>query len=168
MRRSLRFIITAVVISLIAGWAAPTAKAQKATQRTLVGFWHHSKTVGNGLDRAYRFHADGRFVFQFSGFDDIGRIRSLQGRYRFVDDTLYLRVDSRIERTGGNVVRGAEGYQDEWVLEESAPETVPQPDAGEEALPIRFPRGKPARFVLWDRADWMYYRLSENPDFEAE
>ncbi len=140
--------------------------AQPVKTSDLVGTWNNTATVADAWNRAYQFFPNGTFAFHFSQYDDIGRVRSLRGKYRVHGDTLYLSIQTRIERVGGFVLGGAMGTEDEWILSKSTLQSVDQESPyGEVARSIRLLRRQQWNFILDDRSDWTYYRIDSDPDF---
>lgn len=90
--------------------------AQRSRAR-LVGVWQvNSSTMADAWNSNYRFYNDGTFKYTFNQYDDRGRIRAAKGTYTLKGDTLTLKIKTRTERVGGDLVGGSPGFQQEEIV----------------------------------------------------
>jgi len=133
------------------------------TAKNLVGHWQaNTAEITDAHQDAYRFLADGKFIFEFSGYNETKRIHSLIGTYSLKGDLLSLVVTGRIELQGGRVVRDPQS-RNGWTLVEAKSTTVQQLNSETDDLEIKIcPVPGNKRFCISIGAD-KFFKISPTP-----
>ena len=133
--------------------------AQNLTTKDLVGVWQKGDSlIAATYLNTYQFFSDGSFIYHFSGFDNIGRIKSLHGKYRLSNNTLYTKIDYRIERINGFVRRGFLADEPEWVLDSTKSAIVKQSKSKEESYTVKVSKDG---WLLLD--SYRFWKISSDP-----
>jgi hypothetical protein len=138
-------------------------------QQQLIGVWQiDNARVGDALRENFQFFPDGRFILNFSEYDDTQRVLALRGHYRFGNGLLFMTVQSRDEIIGGYFTKGSPGFQrSAFVLEGGKVQTITQIDSAGSKDPFVVTKckvtksGKIAGIQIDNNK---YYKLSENPE----
>jgi hypothetical protein len=138
-------------------------------QRQLIGVWQiNNAIVGDALRENFQFFPDGKFVLNFSQYDDAQRVLALRGHYRLEGGLLFMTVESRDEIIGGYFTKGSPGFQrSAFVLEGGKVETITQIDSAGFKDPFVVINCKIAKSgkIMGIQIDHnKYYKLSENPE----
>ena len=137
-------------------------------KHNIVGVWQvDSPTMADAWLANYRFHANGTFKYTFNQYDDRGRIAAAKGSFRVHGDTLTLIIKTRIERTGGDLVGGSEGFQqNELVLDGTKNIEVKQKNTSPIDIHIEwFTKNGVKGFKLQNNT---YYLISTDPNNQDE
>jgi|GEM_PF-768179 len=138
-------------------------------QQQIIGVWQVSTVkVGDALRENFQFFPDGKFVYNFSQYDDAQRVLALRGHYRLANGMLYMNVESRDEISGGYFTKGSPGFQrSPFVLEEGKVKTITQIDSAGAKDPFIIKvckRNESGKIVCIQIDSYSYYRLSDDPN----
>jgi len=157
-------------ISLVAFGQAGADQGAGISRQQLIGVWQEgSATVGDALRKNFQFFPDGRFVLNFSQYDDIATVRALGGKYKFDSSGLYLMAEYRKEIVGGTYEKGNPGVDnDEFVLTGGKLTTIRQKvDSDSYVDPYILSPCKKEKRVAGHACvlicNNIYYKLSDNP-----
>ena len=158
MRIAVFGIIAGIIASPLLGQANPSI-----TAKTLVGFWQAgSPDISDAYQDCYRFFPDGKFVFEFSGYDETKRIVSLNGTYSLKDGLLNLLITSRVEFQGGSVARNPQSRSG-WCLEKAKLVTVPQSQSEHEEVELTPCSPSPKKHLCITIGGEKYFKISASP-----
>jgi len=156
--RAIVLLLGLVVLAMNAA-----SRADKAGD--MVGIWQaESEAMGAGWNDNYRFFENGHFKFNLcQKMFGLERVISINGEYRVRGDTLYLKVESTTERTGGRVVRWSPGEVDSWNLIEANKRDIKEHGTGENRATLE--KCTPSRSGLpCIKIDGRpYYKVRDNP-----
>ncbi|HTI93111.1 MAG TPA: hypothetical protein VL727_21075 [Puia sp.] len=147
-------------------------RSSGVSRQQLIGVWQEgSATVGDALRKNFQFFSDGRFVLNFSQYNDISAVRGLGGQYRLDSSGLFLIADYRKEIVGGTFEKGNPGVEsEEFVLTGGKLQTIRQkPDSDSyvdpylisPCKPEKKAGGHPCVVINYNT----YYKLNDNPQF---
>jgi hypothetical protein len=136
------------------------AFAQYLSEKEIVGVWQKGDSfIAAAYKDTYQFFADGHFIYNFSQFDEIGRIRNLDGWYKLHQDTLYTTIQFRTEKIDGLVRRGYMAYETEWVLDSARFAIVGQPESAEESCSLKILNNGS---MMFNKSP--YWKISNDPN----
>ena len=142
---------------------AYAGKPVKANE--LIGFWQaDTPDITDAYTDCYRFFADGRFTFVFSGYDETKRIVSLSGTYTIKDSVFSFFVTSREELEGGVVERNPQSSNG-WYLSQGKLRTVKQPIAGPDEAPLEKMSPAPNGKMCIEIGATKFFKLSPDPNY---
>lgn len=164
---SIRYVIITLVI-LYSRVGVAQKLDSSIDQRALVGVWQSgTPKLGDALLAHYQFFENGKFIYNFSQYDDATRVLALKGHYRLVGNELFMSVQSRVELVGGSFTRGSPGFQESpFVLEGGTIETFNQVDTANQRDPFILSvimTGKTRKIVGLKIDNNKYFKLSNNP-----
>jgi len=141
--------------------------SQEINKNNIVGIWQVSTSrTGSALLAHYRFFGNGKFIYNFNAYDNTSRIRSAGGLYKLKGNYLQLYITYRTELSGGDLVQGAIGFQqEEMVLEGAKLIKVTQSTKDPIELTIQSCKTKnPIKCMKLQNN--VYYKISKNPEEE--
>jgi len=99
----------------------------KSNSQTLVGIWQKDTSeVNSAYTDTYQFFSDSSFKFNVSQYDYLNRIRSICGKYKVINDSIYFTIEYTIEILGGNIERShITSINDSWEIENGKIEKIP-------------------------------------------
>lgn len=68
----------------------------------MIGTWYGSPSVGSADSDRYHFYDDGTYLYEFSNYDTMSRVRSESGTWEFENNKLTLIVNSKVIIEGGD------------------------------------------------------------------
>ncbi len=118
---------------------AQDSKQPALSSKEITGLWHiNSPLVGDAYQKIFRFYKNGEFAINHSQYDDIARIKRINGKYSVADSSLFLEIETRTELIGGKLVQGNQGFQsEEFVLFDAKPVVIKQIGEKTEDYPIK-------------------------------
>jgi hypothetical protein len=143
--------------------AISTVAMAQVKKHNIIGLWQvDSPQTGDALLANYRFFPNGTFKYTLNSYDDRGRIAQARGTYKLKGDTLTIIIKSRIERVGGELVGGSEGFQqDEIVLDGGKNVEVKQKDVTPIIFLIEWFKSKDGKgFKIQNNK---YFQISTDP-----
>ncbi|WP_316834897.1 hypothetical protein [Pedobacter nutrimenti] len=140
---------------------------QGITPSSIIGVWQVSTIKkGSTLLAHYQFFKDGKFIYNFNGYDDRGRITSAEGLYKLTGNKLLLYIKSRNELTGGELVQGIEGFQQEEIVLKNT-KTIKISQASKEPIELIIEPCKMKNSIKCMKVqNNVYYQISKNPELK--
>jgi hypothetical protein len=135
--------------------------AQNITQQQLVGTWQEKSAIAGGaMLKNFRFSKDGTYALNYSQYDDMNRIVSVNGHYKVKDGIVTLTVDYTLERTGGKVQK-SDSAEDtgEFVLKGGEVKKIPQDGAAYDFSVIVDKQDKSGNATLFTLSETKYYKV---------
>lgn len=162
----MRYFLGLLLLSPIVGIAQNVDSIISKEQ--LIGVWQlKTPKIGDALHETFQFFKDGQFAYNFSQYDDVNRVLTLNGNYRLVGNQLYTSVTSREELTGGYFTTGSPGFQSSpFVLEGATVTTISQNDSASKNdyfFISSLLLNKAGRIISIQINGNKYYKLSDNP-----
>lgn len=141
--------------------------AQKLTKNDLIGIWQVSTSkTGSALLANYKFYNDNKFVYTLSGYDNMGRIRRLEGSFLLKGNKIILSIKYTYEIIGGEFKQGAEGFQKEEIVLDGGKYTkIPYSIKKPIELEIVPCKVKPSVSCMKLQNN-TYYKISKDPNSE--
>lgn len=141
--------------------------AQGITPSSIIGVWQVSTVkTGSALLAHYQFFKNGKFVYNFNAYDDRSRIISAEGTYKLIGNNLLLYIKSRTELTGGELVQGSLGFQQEEIVL-SGTKTIKVPQISKEPIELTIePCNNKNVIKCMKLQNNVYYQISKNPVIE--
>ena len=160
------FIITLGFVYQIPLYAHSTLKTK------IIGVWQSGTAVeSDALHDTYTFYPNGRFIFTFNRYLGANRVKSLSGKYRIDNDTLFIKVETRKEIVGG-IIRNSynPGASLGWIIDGGKEKTIKQYDKDWTSCILEVCKSeilddgdtKRAVKCLWI-FDTQYYRIRASP-----
>ncbi len=135
------------------------------SSKELIGVWQiNTPQEADAWGKCFVFYKNGKYILHYSQYDDIARIKSVQGRYTLRDSSFSLTIESRTEISGGTLVPGSMGFQrEEFVLDGGNPIVIKQ--AKEEPISFYFKncKGKNGARCI-EINNNKYYKISSDPN----
>lgn len=131
------------------------------TKAQLVGIWQRdSYVVGAGLGCYFQFFKDGRFAWHTNEYDEVHRIKSVNGTYRTDGYFIYIKMKYTHELQGGTLEFNETAFKSGlFYLENGKCVDVPVKDSTTEyAWTLK--KGKGKGIVI---QDGKYYKVDNNP-----
>jgi len=123
-------IVLAIVtlLSCISSFAQKYSGSIKG--KDLIGTWQaNTEVIGDAMQENFHFFANGKYIYNFNGYDDVKRILGVIGHYRFDGEQLFLTIEYRKEYTGGKLISGSPGFQKSiFVLDSGEVQMIKQKD----------------------------------------
>lgn len=140
--------------------------SQGITHNELSGVWQcESKEIASAWLDTYQFYSDGRFIFNLNQYDEARRVLAIKGRYRIVKDTLFFKIETTIELTGGHFERNTlTSTHGSWSLSgDLVKKEIKQPEKEEQIAMIKqcSEKQQPDCILIDGNA---YYKISSNPE----
>ncbi len=162
----MRLIKTVICIFICVNLNAQTTKHSFSSIQ-IIGSWQIGNSqVSDAFKKNIIFYKNGKFILNYDGYDDIGRIRSVSGHYKIKDTALYLTIESRMEIAGGKLTKGSPGFQtEEFTLDGGKLITIKQTNKESDEpfdLSVSEYRGDNPICIQIDNNK--YYKLSVDPN----
>jgi len=158
IRTATQLLVAVIVASPLIGQRNPPIEPN-----SLIGCWQSDTAeVSDGPTNCYRFFPDGKFIFEFSSYDETKRIVSLHGTYSLKMGLISFVIMSRVEREGGRIERSPQSASG-WYLRNGKLVTLkqanPEPEETDLALCSK-PRQKPLCITIGGSK---FFQMSSNP-----
>ena len=131
------------------------------TRSQLVGVWQRdTKRVGNGLEQSFHFFDNGNFIINLGNESDDARgIIALKGRYRLVQNKLYVTITSRTIVEAGKIAIADPGVSNNiFYIKEGHIKEINESNPQELADPIEVTKVGPGHIELGSET---YFRISK-------
>ena len=133
------FLLLTSILSGLACLAQHKKDTVFLTKKNLLGVWQRgTKLVGDGLNQNFRFYPDGTFALNFdNGDEDLRIIWALKGRYRLVENKLYLTIVYRTVVEGGHIeISGSSEDLDNFDIADGVVKDIREPHIKELPDPL--------------------------------
>ncbi|MDZ4204208.1 MAG: hypothetical protein U1C46_05260 [Bacteroidales bacterium] len=135
------------------------------TPNELIGIWQaDNNEESSAWFDVYRFFDNGKFIFNPNQYDGLKRVLSITGKYRIVDNYLYLKINSTTEIVGGYIVRSTiTVFSDSWEIEGGEIKEFEHPNIDEEVVKVQqyqIDASNEISIILDNRK---YYKMQSDP-----
>ena len=131
----------------------------------LVGTWYHNSAIGSVLGSRYHFYEDGRYIFEYSQYDEAKRVLSESGMWSFENNILTLVINSKVTVEGGEKTEAF--FESEYAIKNGTIKIVEvnPPETNEYTLD-EFLQDTEESPGFWkvDINGSSYWKFTDNPD----
>lgn len=157
------FSLLLIILSFVC--CAQDGKQTKTiSQKNLVGIWQADNNKESAAwDDVYRFFEDGKFIYNPSQYDGLKRILVITGKYRIVENSLHLKIDSTTEIVGGYLIRSTiTTLSDSWEITGGEIKEFKQLDKGEQIIELQHCQNKPSEAICILMDNRSYYKMQSD------